>query len=61
MFLGIIEQVLWYSYVFTVIYLLQLFFSHLSVCNCKGSTAEKKFSFTAWQMLNNLLPIAKKL
>ena len=49
------------SYVFTVTYLLQLFFSHLSVCNCKSSTAEKILVFAAWQILNNLLPIAKKL
>ena len=39
MFLGIIVQVLWCSYVFTVTYLLLLFFSHLSFCSCKGSTA----------------------
>ena len=40
MFLGIIVQVLRCLYVFTVTYLLLLFFSHLSFCNCKGSTAE---------------------
>ena len=39
MFLGMIVQVLSCSYVFTVSYLLLLFFSHLSFCNCKGSTA----------------------
>ena len=40
MFLGVIVQVLWCSYVFTVTYLLLLFFSDLSFCHCKRSSAE---------------------
>ena len=46
---------------FTVTNLLLLFFSHLSFCNCKGSTAKKSFVFAARQIGNNLSPIAKKI
>ena len=63
MFLGIIVQVLWCSYVFTVTNLLQLVFSHLSFCNSKSSTAKKSLVFAARQIqiANILSPIAKKL
>ena len=43
MFVGIIVKVSLCSYVFTISYLLLLFFSHLSFCYCKGYTAEKCF------------------
>ena len=56
MFLVII-QVLWCSYVFTVTYLLLLFFFHLSLCYCKGSIARQSLVFAARQIANNLLPI----
>ena len=59
MFLGIIVQVLWCSYVFTVAYLLLLFFSHLSFCNCKGSTAENCSEEASRLGKQNVKPINK--
>ena len=47
------------SYVFTVTYLLQLFFSHLSVCNCKGSTAENCSEEASRFGKRNVKPINK--
>ena len=50
MFWGIIVQVWWCSYVFTVTYLLLLFFTHLFFCNCKGSYCKLFWrSFPVWE------------
>ena len=59
MFLGIIVQVLWCSYVFTVTYFLLLFFSHLSFCNSQGSTAENCSEEASRFGKRNVKPINK--
>ena len=59
MFSGIIGQVLWCLYVFTVTYILLLFFSHSSFCNCKGSTAEDCFEEASLFGKQNVKPINK--
>ena len=51
--------VLWCSNVFTVTYLLLLFFSHLSFCNCKGSTAENCSEEASRFRKRNVKPINK--
>ena len=62
---SIVMFVCFYCYLFSAVilvtYLLLLFFSHLSFCNCKGNTAEKSLVFAARQIPNNLSPIAKKI
>ena len=58
-FLGIIGEVLWCSYVFTVTYLLLLFFSDLFFCNCKGCTAENCSEEASRFRKRNVKPINK--
>ena len=59
MFLGIIVQVLQCSYVFTITNLMLLLFSHLSFCNCKGSTAENCSEKASQFGKRNVKPINK--
>ena len=60
MFLGIIVQVLWCLYVFTVTYLLLLFFLIYLFVTAKAALWKKSLVHAARQIANNLSQIAKK-